>query len=112
MTLLDLIDSLRETAVEEASGDATAHTRLLQHLHVLIHVAESPAEKTMRMRFQARKVNLALWSDTNTILDASEPLHQDGSRVWRPPSNRCKARRTCKCSIALETDWRRGALHQ
>ena len=52
MALFDLIRSVQEAAKAEQDGDSTAHLRLLNAIHRLNLVAETPGETATRLRFQ------------------------------------------------------------
>ncbi|KAK6392572.1 hypothetical protein LTR65_003703 [Meristemomyces frigidus] len=50
--LTDDLVRLQQAAEADARGDPVAHVQLLQEIHRLQLAAETPAERTMRMRFQ------------------------------------------------------------
>lgn len=52
--ILDVLQRVKDAAVEESAGDPAAHARLLAEIHQLRLAAETPAEKLMRMRFEVR----------------------------------------------------------
>ncbi|KAK5120792.1 hypothetical protein LTR85_005858 [Meristemomyces frigidus] len=52
MTVVEALDRVRQAAEADARRDPVAHVQLLQEIHRLQLEAETPAEKTMRMRFQ------------------------------------------------------------
>ena len=50
--VLAILDRARSDAEADANGDAAGHWRLLEEIHNLQLAVETPAERTMRMRFQ------------------------------------------------------------
>ena len=52
--IMDVLQRVKDAAVEESAGDPVAHARLLAEIHQLRLAAETPAEKLMRMRFEVR----------------------------------------------------------
>lgn len=59
----EVLQHVQAAAQAEANGDPAAHGRLLDEIHRLRLAAETPAERTMRMRFQTEEnlcIRLAL----------------------------------------------------
>lgn len=55
MAVLNSLIRVQKAAEAQARGDPAAHGQLLQEIHNLQLEAETPAETTMRMRFQVRE---------------------------------------------------------
>ena len=109
MDVLEMVKQVQDLTKAEANGDELAHHRLLQEIHKLRFSVETPAEETIRTRFQVRHFNvksLCYCSLTVGTVPA-ELVYSRGAGIWLSPCRYRKEREGCRSRRASYHDGNR-----